>query len=53
MGVITLHGRPLAVAIASRPTDGSHGTGTRDLTALARWLVAHADTRAVPAHPRC
>jgi hypothetical protein len=53
MGVITLHGKPLAVAIASRPGDGSHGTGTRDLTRIARWLVAHADTRSVPARARC
>ena len=53
MGVITLHGKPLAVAIASRPADGSHGTGARDLTRIARWLVAHADTRGVPARPRC
>ena len=53
MGVVTLHGKPLAVAIASRPANGSHGTGTRDLTTIARWLVAHADTRSVPAHPRC
>jgi hypothetical protein len=52
-GRITLGGKPLAVAIASRPADGSHGTGTRDLTRIARWLVAHADTRVVPARPRC
>lgn len=53
MGVITLHGKPLAVAIASRPADGSHGTGARDLTRIARWLVAHAQTRALPAQARC
>jgi hypothetical protein len=53
MGVITVHGKPLAVAIASRPADGSHGTGARDLTRIARWLVAHAETRGLPAQPRC
>jgi hypothetical protein len=53
MGIITLRGRRVAVAIASRPADGSHGTGTRDLTRIARWLVARVNTRGVPLHPRC
>jgi hypothetical protein len=53
LGVISVHGKPLAVAIASRPADGSHETGTRDLTTLADWLVAHADVRALPSRARC
>jgi hypothetical protein len=53
MGVITIAGKPLAVAIATRPADGSHETGTANLTTIARWLVAHANVRAVPRRPRC
>jgi hypothetical protein len=53
MGVVTIGGRPIAVAIASRPRDGSHETGMRNLTTIARWLVAHANSSAVRAVPRC
>jgi hypothetical protein len=53
MGIVTVRGKPLAVAIASRPSDGSHESGTRSLTAIARWLVAHADARAQPAQAAC
>ena len=53
LGVVTIHGKPLAVAVATRPADGSHETGTRNLTAIARWLVAHADASALPADPHC
>jgi hypothetical protein len=53
MGVITIDGKSLAVAIASRPQDGSHETGTRDLTAIARWLAAHANVSTVEAEPSC
>jgi hypothetical protein len=53
MGVLTIHGTPLAVAIASQSADGSHQAGTAALTALARWLVAHADVRQLPTRPRC
>jgi hypothetical protein len=31
----------------------SHATGTGNLTAIARWLVAHADTKAVPRTASC
>ena len=52
MGVVTVGGRKLAVAIASAPSDGSHTTGTSNLTAIARWLVAHADAKGLPGrHP--
>jgi len=40
---MTIAGNPLAVTVANRPADGSHQTGTRNLSAIARWL---ADTRA-------
>jgi hypothetical protein len=53
MGVLTVAGTPLAVAIASLPADGTHATGTRDLTAVARWLVAHADVRGLPHRAKC
>lgn len=53
MGVVTIDGKPLAVTIASLPPDGSHGSGTSALTAIARWVVAHADVRRIPSHPRC
>jgi hypothetical protein len=53
MGVLTIHGKPLAVTIASLPADGAHGTGTSALTAIARWVVSHASVRRVPARPRC
>jgi hypothetical protein len=53
MGVVTIDGKPVAVAIASRPADGSHVTGTRSLTALARWLVEHANVDRLPEQPDC
>jgi hypothetical protein len=53
MGVLTIHGKPVAVSIATRPADGSHESGTRNLTAIARWLVAHADTSRLSATPNC
>jgi hypothetical protein len=51
--VITIAGKPLAVSMATRPSDGAHDTGIRNLTAIARWLVGHADARKVPGQPRC
>ena len=53
MGVIFVHGRPLVAAIASEPGDGSHETGTRNLTAITSWLTEHANTRALPRRARC
>jgi hypothetical protein len=53
MGLIRLsNGRLLAVSIATTPADGSFGTGTSNLGALAQWLAAHVKTAAVPA-ARC
>lgn len=53
MGVVTVQGRPLAVTLASLPGDGSHETGLRNLTRLARWVVSHVDARRIGAQPRC
>ena len=53
IGTLRIDGRTVAVAIASRPANGSHWTGTANLTALARWLVSHVDVRAVPSTRSC
>ncbi|MDA0172791.1 hypothetical protein OJ998_27055 [Solirubrobacter taibaiensis] len=52
-GIITVRGTPLAVAIASRPADGSHSTGTRHLSAITRWLMRNASVKGLPAQPAC
>jgi hypothetical protein len=53
MGVLTIGGKPVAVSIATRPADGSHDTGIRNLTAIARWVVSHADVTGLPSTPDC
>jgi hypothetical protein len=53
MGLLTIRGKQLAVAIATTPSDGSHSTGTRNLTAIARWIATHASTERLTANPRC
>lgn len=53
MGVLTVAGKPMAVAIAAAPADGSHDAGAADLTAIARWIVRNADVSALPSKPRC
>jgi hypothetical protein len=53
MGVMTIHGRPLAVTLLARPSDGAHATGTTMLTQLARWVVGHANVRGLPRRARC
>jgi hypothetical protein len=53
MGVLMIGGKPLAVTIATRPADGSHETGIRNLTAIARWVVSHADVTDLPSSPEC
>jgi hypothetical protein len=53
MGVITIAGKPLAVTIANLPANGAHGAGISALTAIARWLVGHADVSRLPRTPRC
>lgn len=53
MGVMTIHGRPLAVTLAARPGDGSHESGTAMLTRLAEWVVANANVHGLPRLARC
>ncbi len=53
MGVLVLKGKPMAVTIAVLPADGQHGTGTGQLTRIAKWLVAHADVKRLPKGARC
>ncbi len=53
MGVITVQDRQLAVTLASRPASGSHDTGLRNLTTLARWVVGHVDVRRLSTRARC
>lgn len=44
MGVLTLMGnKPVAVTIATLPADGSHETGTRNLTQIAQWAAKNID----------
>jgi len=53
MGVVTVQGRPLAVTLAALPASGSHDTGARNLTTLARWVVGHVDVRGLSTRARC
>jgi len=53
LGILRITRKPVAVAIASRPADGSDQSGRAGLTALARWLVAHVDVGALPSAPTC
>jgi hypothetical protein len=53
MGVLTIHGKPIAVSVAALPTNGSHDTGISNLTAIARWLVSHVDVTHASKQPRC
>ena len=53
LGIVTVDGTPLAVSIATVPADGSHESGTRNLTEIARWLTEHASVGAQPAAPSC
>jgi hypothetical protein len=53
LGVIEVRGKPLAVAIATRAADGTHETGTRNLTAITRWLASHASAGNLPSRPSC
>ena len=53
LGVVMIDGRPLAVAIASAPADGTHETGTRHLTAIARWISENARSQALRTELRC
>jgi hypothetical protein len=51
-GVLELDGRQIAVALASRPADGSFASGIRNIGVLARWMARRAAGR-VPATRGC
>lgn len=53
MGVVTIDGKPVAVAIAAQPADGSHETGTSELTQLANWVAEHVNVAGLPTSPAC
>jgi hypothetical protein len=53
MGIVTVRGTPIALSIASLPADGSHGSGTSALTAIARWVVAHVRVAGLPQRAAC
>lgn len=53
MGILTIHGRPVAVTIATLPGDDSFGTGTANLTKIAAWVVSHANYKNAPKAIRC
>lgn len=53
MGILTVRGHPIAITIATLPSDGSFGSGTSNLTQIAKWFVAHVEPKAAPIHPRC
>ena len=51
MGIVTIDGKPIAVAIAT--TAGDHGTGTANLTKIAGWVATHVDSSSAPRRARC
>ncbi|WP_354698729.1 hypothetical protein DSM112329_04422 [Paraconexibacter sp. AEG42_29] len=53
MGIARVGGRRVAIAMISRPADGSHETGTRNMTAIATWAKDHLSVAGVPASPGC
>ena len=53
LGIVTVAGKPIAVAVASLPADGRHETGTRNLTAIAKWVARHVDVGDAPQQARC
>jgi hypothetical protein len=40
-GLLTVHGRQVAVAIATKPADGQFATGTSSLDQIAAWAARH------------
>ena len=53
MGIVPIGGKLASVALISQPADGTHQTGTQHLTALARWVTAHAGTRRLTSEANC
>jgi beta-lactamase class A len=48
MGIVSIDGAPVAVAIATAPADGSHETGTTNLSKIAEWLASNAEVTGLP-----
>lgn len=48
LGLLTIGGKSVAVAIANAPADGAFATGTVNLTRIAKWVAEHVR----PAAPR-
>jgi len=46
-GLLTLHGRQVAVAIATKPADGQFATATSNLDQIAGWAVQHINPTAL------
>lgn len=53
MGLLVIHHKALAVAIAAVPADGNHETGARELTRIASWVAAHANVRGLHTNMQC
>ena len=53
LGIVKVGGRSLAVAIATKPADGSHESGIRNLTKIAEWLKSHVEVDDAPASAQC
>ena len=51
MGVMTIDGKPIAVAMATSASD--HATGTQNLTAIAKWVATHVDASSAPRKAAC
>lgn len=51
MGILTVSGRPIVVAIAS--TGPGHEADTIALTQLAKWVIEHVNARSAPMQPDC
>ena len=52
-GIATIRGTPVAISIATLPSDGSHATGTGELTTIARWVVANVRVAGLPRQAAC
>jgi hypothetical protein len=51
MGLASIAGQPVAVALASTASD--HTTGIRSLNAMAAWLAEHLHASGPPQRPSC
>lgn len=41
LGLLTVGGKQVAIAIANAPADGAFASGTKNLTGIAQWAVRH------------